>query len=198
MHDARYDAGYGLAYEVEPTPGRHTIVSYTFADLMNLGKKTRQIAKTKLFHTFKDRFGVKGKGHEMSIASAFMDVVNGCGMCLFGVSVGGDPPVAEWLNATTGWNKSFDEYLDIGRRIKTLRHAFNLREGITPKDTRMPERARGVPPLDAGPNKGVTPPFDALAADYYRAMGWDPVTAVPTSRTLERLGLGAVEKDMRG
>ncbi|MFH2008899.1 MAG: aldehyde ferredoxin oxidoreductase family protein [bacterium] len=193
MHDCRFDAGYGIAYEVEPTPGRHTIVSYTFADLMNLGKKTRQMRKTKLFNTFKDRFGVQGKGQEMSIASAFMDVINGCGMCLFGVSIGGDAPVARWINAATGWNKSFDEYLEVGRRIKTVRQAFNVREGITPRDTKMTDRARGVPPLTVGPNKGITPRFDDLAADYYSAMGWDPQTAKPLPHTLDRLGLPEVK-----
>ncbi len=193
MHDGRFDAGYGLAYEVEPTPGRHTIISYTYADLMNLGTKTKQVPKTKLFHSAADRFGVHGKGQEMSVASAFMEVVNGCGMCVFGVSVGGNPPVAEWINAVTGWHRTFDEYLDIGRRIKAVRQAFNVREGISPADTKMPSRARGVPPLEAGPNKDNTPPFDDLARDYYLSMGWDPNSGRPMSHTLERLGLPEVK-----
>ncbi len=194
MHDGRYDAGYGLAYEVEPTPGRHTIASYTYSDLMNLGAKTKQMRKAKLLHSFKDRFGVHGKGQEMSVISAFMDVVNGCGMCIFGVSVGGDPPVVEWINAATGWHRTFDEYLDVGRRIKAVRQAFNVRESISPADTKMTGRARGVPPLDTGPNKDVTPPFDDLARDFYLAMGWDPVSGAPMDHTLDRLGLPEVKE----
>lgn len=194
MHDGRFDAGYGLAYEVEPTPGRHTIFSYTYGDLMNLGAETKQMRKAKLFHNFADRFGVHGKGQEMSVVSAFMDVVNGCGMCVFGVSVGGKPPVTAWINAATGWNRSFDDYLDVGRRIKAIRQAFNVREGITPKDTQMPHRARGVPPLEAGPNKDVTPPFDELSRDFFLAMGWDPNSGKPMSHTLDRLGLTEVKE----
>ncbi|MDY0004417.1 MAG: aldehyde ferredoxin oxidoreductase family protein [Polyangia bacterium] len=193
MHDPRYDAGYGLAYEVEPTPGRHTIHSYTYTDLMALHRKTRRMPKQPAMHNLKDRMGVKGKGEAQSIVSNYMELGNGCGMCVFGLSVGGDPPVAEWINAATGWEKSFEEYLSAGHRIKTLRHAFNLREGIRPPRTTMPARARGVPPLDAGPLGGLTPAFDELRQDFYRAMGWDPVTAIPLVTTLEQLGLQEVK-----
>lgn len=198
MHDGRYDAGQGLAYEAEPTPGRHTIQSYTYTDLMAIHKKTRRMPKQPFMHSFKDRFGVKGKGEAQSIASNYMEFGNGCGMCLFGLSVGGDPPVAEWINAATGWNRSFEDYLTVGQRIKTLRHAFNLREGIAPKDTLMPPRARGVPPLEDGPIKGITPAFDEIRRDFYRAQGWDPITAKPHPGTLDRLGLGQVKDALYG
>ena len=194
MHDPRYDAGYGMAYETEPTPSRHTLQSYTMADLMALNKKTRRMPKAPLMHTFKDRFGTKGKGEMMALVSQYMDLANGCGLCQFGLAIGGEPPVAEWINAATGWTKSFDDYLEIARRIKTIRHAFNLREGIAPKDTQMPARARGEPPLDAGPLKDITPPFDTLRREQYRAMGWDPDTAIPLASTLDELDLPEVKR----
>ncbi len=196
MHDGRYDAGQGLCYEAEPTPGRHTVHSYTWADLMALHKKTRRMPKVPPLHTFKDRFGTKGKGEAQSIASRYMEFCNGAGMCLFGLTVGGDIPIVQWLNAATGWRRSFDDYLLCGQRIKTLRHAFNLREGITPEDTKMPERARGFPPLDAGPLKGITPPLDTLRQDFYRAMGWDPITAMPLDSTLKQLDLEQVRDEL--
>lgn len=193
MHDARYDPGYGLAYEVEPTPGRHTIASNLYLDLMGLHTATRQLRRGKLLHGFKDRFKVQGRGAELAVASAFMDVVNGAGLCLFGVSIGGKPPVAQWLNAATGWELSFDDYLEVGRRIKSLRQAFNVREGVRPRDTHMTARARGNPPLDDGPLAGLTPDFDGLTADFYEAMGWDPETGAPTAETVARLG---IEKEL--
>jgi aldehyde:ferredoxin oxidoreductase len=193
MHDPRFDAGYGLAYEVEPTPGRHTIHSYTYTDLMALHKKTRRVPKQALMHTLKDRLGVKGKGETQAVVSRYMDVANGCGLCLFGLSIGGNPPLVEWINAATGWKLGFEEYLTVGHRIKTLRHAFNLREGIRPEDTTMTPRPRGIPPLEEGPLKGFTPPFDELRRDFYRAMGWDADTARPLGATLARLGLHDVK-----
>jgi aldehyde:ferredoxin oxidoreductase len=38
MHDCRLDPGYAIAYQCEPTPGRHTIASYQDIDLRS-GKK---------------------------------------------------------------------------------------------------------------------------------------------------------------
>ncbi|NOZ85239.1 MAG: aldehyde ferredoxin oxidoreductase family protein [Deltaproteobacteria bacterium] len=189
MHDPRYDAGYGVAYEVEPTPGRHTIASYTYLDLMALHKKTHRMPKQSKLHGLKDRFGVEGKGRALAIQSSFTDVINGCGLCLFSISIGGDPPVAGWINASTGWNKTFDEYLEIGRRIKTLRQAFNYREGIRPGDMEMTKRARGIPPLDKGPVAGIVPEFQTLDKDYRKAMGWSPETGKPLDSTLKELGI---------
>lgn len=198
MHDPRYDAGYGVAYEVEPTPGRHTIASYTYTDLMALHKKTRQAKRSAMLHSFKERFGVGGKGKPQSLTSCYVELINGLGLCLFGISVGGNPPVAEWINATTGWNQTFDDYLQIGRRIKTLRQAFNAREGITPESTMMPQRARGVPAMNEGPLKDITPDFDGLAKEYYREMGWDYETGRPLPATLDMLGLGQVKAELYG
>lgn len=192
MHDARFDPGYGLHYEVEPTPGRHTIGAYQWTDVQALHRKTKQIPPPKPVHTYEDRFVAKGQGRVQAVSSRYADVINGCGLCFFGVVVGGDPPLAEWINAATGWRHTFDVYLETGRRIKTLRHAFNLREGITPEHTKMPGRARGIPPQDEGPLAGVSPDFEGLTHEYYRAMGWDSKTGQPHRHTLTQLDLPEV------
>jgi aldehyde:ferredoxin oxidoreductase len=193
MHDGRYDAGFGIAYESEPTPGRHTIASYTYRDLMAMHKRTKRMPKGKLLHKFKERLGVEGKGVAQSLVSCFTDLINGCGLCLFGISIGGDAPVVEYINAATGWDRSFDDYLEMGRRIKTLRQAFNIREGIKPVEVKMNPRARGEPPIDYGPLKGIAPEFDALRREFYQAMGWDPETGHPTAKTLDELGLSELK-----
>lgn len=196
MHDPRFDAGFGMAYENEPTPGRHTIASYTYIDLMNLSTKTKQMPKRPIIHSLHERYATEDKGRTQSIVSAYTDILNGVGMCLFGAGVGGDPPLVEWINAATGWEMDFEEYLEIGRRIKTLRQAFNAREGIRPKQTRMTDRARGNPPLERGANKGITPDFDTLGDDYYTAMGWNRETGKPLPETLDHLGLNQVKTDL--
>jgi aldehyde:ferredoxin oxidoreductase len=108
--------------------------------------------------------------------------------------------MVDWLNATTGWEKSFADYLEIGRRIKTVRHAFNIREGVDVANIRMPERARGNPPLTTGPN-AYSPNvlrWEDAKRDYYRAMGWDEQSAVPLRETLRELNLPEVEKALYG
>ena len=54
----------------------------------------------------------------------------------------------EWLNAATGWGKTPEEYMVIGKRIQTLKQVFNFKHGIDPKTLKVSERAAGNPPLE--------------------------------------------------
>jgi aldehyde:ferredoxin oxidoreductase len=81
------------------------------------------------------------------------------------------------------------EALETGTRIQTLRQAFNLREGIEPREIKLPPRMAGVPPKSDGPLAGITIDIDTLGSEYRKAMGWDPDTGDPTEATLRRLGL---------
>ena len=142
----------------------------------------------------------KAQGENLKGASCAEDIINGAGLCNFGFYFGPIPPLVEWLNGTTGWNNSFEDYLEIGQRIKTVRHAFNIREGIDVAKIEMPKRARGNPPLKDGPN-AYSPNvlrWDDARKDYYRAMGWDENTAMPTRETLKKLNLRDVEKALYG
>ena len=40
------------------------------------------------------------------------------------------PTLAKIIAATTGWDYSLEELLKTGDRIGTMRHVFNLREGL--------------------------------------------------------------------
>ena len=44
MHDPRLDPGFAIAYQCEPTPGRHSISSFMYTDLYSV-KKTFPRAK---------------------------------------------------------------------------------------------------------------------------------------------------------
>ena len=75
-----------------------------------------------------------------------------------------------------------------GLRILTMRHAFNLREGLTPADFSLPPRSIGKPPLKTGPLTNISVPSEALADNYFAALDWDRQTGVPSRRALEQLG----------
>ena len=74
----------------------------------------------------------------------------------------------------------------------TLRHAFNVREGIRPADFKVAERAIGNPPLDKGPNKDVTLDMDTLTRAFYNETQWDPESGMPDRSKLEKLELNEV------
>jgi aldehyde:ferredoxin oxidoreductase len=202
MHDSRSPNGgldLGIGYETEPTPGRHTSTFSGWDQYLKLNRP-----KNKLF----DKFRLKSRyekpedddheqqGQRLWGSSCAEDIINGAGLCNFGFCLGPIPPLVEWLNATTGWRKTYQDYLIIGQRIKTVRHAFNIREGIDVANMRMPERARGNPPLSHGPNAYSANylMWDDAKRDYYRAMGWNETTAKPLRKTLLELDLPEVEK----
>jgi len=66
---------------------------------------------------------------------------------------------------------------------------FNVREGITRKDDRLPQRFEDV--LEEGGSAGESYPqmeLEKLLDEYYRLRGWTE-DGIPTSETLKRLGL---------
>jgi aldehyde:ferredoxin oxidoreductase len=182
MHDSRLDPGYAIAYQCEPTPGRHTIASYQDADLRS-GKK--------LFPEVQRMVKQADNKEDKKIAlhtatSIYAQLINCSGLCLLGVD-SMDYPIIDYLNAATGWDLPADAYFKTGRRIQALRKAFNIREGIRPADTKMHKRGLGIPPQTEGPLKGKTVDVDSLASTYYRFLGFDPTTGGPTKETLAEL-----------
>jgi aldehyde:ferredoxin oxidoreductase len=193
MHDPKFDPGVGMVYSCDPVPGRHSVSSYMLLDLERLDRQFKGAKKTPAFMTAKERYRYDNKGDAMAIGSFFRMLVDCVGGCTFGVQIGGDIPLIQWLNAATDWKLSDEDYLHIGERIQQLRHAFNIREGLNPCiDFRLHSRVSGHPPLDKGPAKGVSLDVDAMARAYYEAMGWELSSGLPDPARLERLGLHEV------
>jgi aldehyde:ferredoxin oxidoreductase len=98
------------------------------------------------------------------------------------------------LAAATGFEE-FEEvdYLKlVGERIICLERAYNVREGFSRKDDRLPERMTKEPLTSAGPATGsMVRNLDRLLDEYYDALGYDR-NGVPTRRKLQELGLGDI------
>jgi aldehyde:ferredoxin oxidoreductase len=84
-----------------------------------------------------------------------------------------------------------------GTRIFTMRHAFNLREGLNPLDRNMPGRIVGEPPLKEGNVKHITVDYRTLAREFLERMGWDTLTTVPSEKSLNELGMQFLAADLR-
>jgi aldehyde:ferredoxin oxidoreductase len=199
MHDSRNDPGFLVSYELEPTPGRHTNVSYQWVELFAMHKIFKGLPKPPTLFRVKERYNPEGKYILQAAGSKYVQLANGLGACLFGLQLAGNLPLIEYANAATGWNLSPEEYLRIGERIQNVRQAFNIREGLQPiRDFRMNPRAAGNPPLSYGPLKGITLDRDRLNQDFLRAMEWDEKTSAPTKKKLESLGLQKIAQDLYG
>ncbi len=184
MHDSRLDQGFAISYQCEPTPRRHTISSNAYTTLLAVDKNFPGAALM-----VRNVTGRQSKNVQRYIAGSFyMQLVNCSGLCLFG-ALTSSLPVAEYLNALTGWDLSNDEYLKIGERILNLRKAFNVREGVKIEQCKLPDRALGLPPLSKGPLKGITVDIDRLQKEFFETLGWNPLTGGPTKEKIDELGI---------
>jgi aldehyde:ferredoxin oxidoreductase len=199
MHDPRNDPGFSVAYELEPTPGRHTNVSYQWVEMFAMHKIFKGLPKPPPIFRVKERYNPEGKYVLQAAGSNYVQMANGLGACLFGLYFAANLPLIDYANAATGWNLSPEEYLKMGERIQNVRQAFNVREGLKPKvDFQMNPRAAGEPPLSYGPLKGVRIDRERLNRDFLRAMEWDEQTGAPTKKKLTELGLGTIAEDLYG
>jgi aldehyde:ferredoxin oxidoreductase len=99
-----------------------------------------------------------------------------------------DPQVLEIMKVVTGWDLTQEELVTQAHRGLTLARLFNLREGFTTADDRLPKRFADPLPKHAG----VTPELQRkIVTDYYVEYGWDKETGVPTAETIRALELEA-------
>ena len=184
MHDSRLDPGFAIAYQCEPTPGRHSISSFQYTDLFSVAKLFPQAKR--MINQAADRESRKVRGY--AAGTYYTQLVNSAGMCFFG-AITSALPLVDWLNAVTGWGLTPDEYFKTGERILNLRKAFNIREGIKPADHDLSDRALGKTPLTAGPLKGVRVDMGWLVKEFSDTVGWDLNTGGPTVEKMRELGI---------
>ncbi|MEE9202733.1 MAG: aldehyde ferredoxin oxidoreductase C-terminal domain-containing protein, partial [Dehalococcoidia bacterium] len=87
--------------------------------------------------------------------------------------------------------------MKVGERMVTMARAFNVREGFTAADDRLPRRFFTA--QSSGPLEGTAIDEEALdqaRLTYYRMMGWDD-EGVPTPWKLAELDVPWVAEAMR-
>ncbi|MCH8884082.1 MAG: aldehyde ferredoxin oxidoreductase, partial [SAR324 cluster bacterium] len=97
--------------------------------------------------------------------------------------------LVEQVRAVTGWDVSLWELLKAGERADAMARIFNVREGFTPEDDKLPDRLFDPMP---GPLNGerIDPEDFRKAKDaYYDMAGWDHQTGMPTRARLMDLDL---------
>jgi aldehyde:ferredoxin oxidoreductase len=98
--------------------------------------------------------------------------------------------MAEVLSGITGVNYGIQDVLMVGERAQTLSRLFNLREGFTIDDDRIPKRVMKA--FERGPLQGIeiTPEtFHWARRRFYELMRWDPDNGIPSQESLENLQL---------
>jgi aldehyde:ferredoxin oxidoreductase len=121
-----------------------------------------------------------------AIGSEYHQLLNAAGLCSLYTVATAPPPIAELIAGACGWDFGWDEALTVGRRILTLRQAFNAREGLTPDQFELPKRISSTSKTD----------YAALRNGYFSEMGWDAKSGKPSKKALADLGLADLTGDL--
>lgn len=201
MHDPRSTPSFATVYQSDPTPGRHMQGSCAHFEMHasenyefpHFGVKITPVD----IDTFK--YTYTGKGRWEALFRNHSHLGNTSGACLLAdLGPGMVTPIdtiPKFLSLVTGWQFSTEELLKTGERISAIRQAINVREGLSPKDFKMPGRTIGDPPLQEGPTAHITVDVNHMVAEYFKAMDWDLETGKPSKKKLLELGLEDVARD---
>jgi aldehyde:ferredoxin oxidoreductase len=185
FHDPRMGPAGGTAFIADANPGHH--MNSPITGMLENGAPIGSDPALSLpkMNPFSD---FDKKGDIYKIGSAYHTLLDDAGMCALYTVNTPPPDLAELISAVTGWDFGWEEALKAGRRVLTLRQAFNAREGITPDRIDLPERIKQEP-IPIGPSAPPKVDFHALRKGYFDAMGWDIRTGMPSKETLADLGL---------
>ena len=183
LHDPRANPAMGVFYISDATPSQHC-----GSQAMAMLEQGAALGTDPLLQSdSSEAFGAYDrKGELYAVGAAYWQLLSSAGLCSL-YSQFDTLPVVELLRPVTGWDIDWAEGLRAGRRILTLRQAFNVREGLGPDAFRLPKRFGQ--PLGAGPAAGHEIPFADMRKDYFQAMGWDRETGRPSPEALAGLGL---------
>ncbi len=121
-----------------------------------------------------------------AIGSGYHQLLNAAGLCSLYTVATTPPPIADLIAGASGWDFGWDEALMAGRRILTLRQAFNAREGLTPDQFELPKRILAGAKFD----------YASLRDGYFTEMKWDTKSGKPTEEALAELGLSELAADL--
>ncbi|MEW6664249.1 MAG: aldehyde ferredoxin oxidoreductase N-terminal domain-containing protein [Thermodesulfobacteriota bacterium] len=108
---------------------------------------------------------------------------------------GDDTLESRLYSAVTGEEMTTAESFRKGEMLCTLERALAVRDGRTRLDDTLHDLY--FEKEDAGGRRYVREELERSKTEYYRLMGWDAKTGIPTLTTLRRAGLKDVAEEMR-
>jgi len=121
------------------------------------------------------------------------------GVCWF--NTGCVPGITEYtprmLATVTGWDFTKEESDLVGDRIAQLQKLLAVRRGLRAEDDfDIGPRVLEPPKAGLGKDAPVKPHLAQMIREYYRIMGWNVNTGIPTAETLRKVGLEEYIKDI--
>jgi len=180
-HSTRGTKGMGLGFAVG-TRGAHHHDGRDF-----------EYAPNPLIDYDGDRERAEGKGVMQGIITRWTAAADCMGFCHFAEKLYGNRLTqdhVDMLNLVTGSDFTLEELIRVGERVFTLERLFQVREGVSRVQDKLPERFFKEP-IPAGPHKGAImtqEELDLMLDEFYESHGWDK-NGIPTPERLKELGL---------
>jgi aldehyde:ferredoxin oxidoreductase len=186
MHDPRCKAALGLGYTVDPQGADHCM-SVQDTMFMAPGPNVNNLHPMGVLEPLPPDDLSPKKVTLFRYAHDGRVLADSLTVCYF---VPFSPEqLTDMLKAVTGWDTGMVELLKTAERTLTLFRMFNLREGFTAADDKLPERFFEGRVGGAAAHKRYDHQKLEWAKSYwYRLMGWD-ANGVPNPETLEALGI---------
>jgi len=188
MHEPRIKYALGIGYAVSPTGADHNHnvhdTDYTTEESIEPLKPFGITRPLPIQDLSREKMRLAAVEIPWSVT---MNLMGFCGFIFFTM---GRPQLVSLIQAVTGWDLTMEELLRAGERAYTLARVYNLREGLTAADDRLPEVFHQ--PFQEGPSAGnYLPPQEVEEAKQmlYELLGWERQTGVPSKACLERLGI---------
>jgi aldehyde:ferredoxin oxidoreductase len=191
MHEPRGKKSLALAYATSPTGADHMEAPHDQL-LTAFHADTTVLPELGIIDAPEVLALDAGKAKAFYRTQRVWSMYNTIGMCDFA----GVPHnhisltrLVEHVRAMTGWDVSLMELMRAGERADAMARIFNMREGFTPEDDKLPPRM--FEPLP-GPLDGerIDPgQFEQAKAAYYKMAGWSLETGWPTEAKLMELDL---------
>jgi len=189
MHEPRLKHAMGVGYAVAPVGADHMMNMHDTA-YVRKGESLRRVSTASaepvgpvprdLLNEDKMQIFV----HELNWAH-FQDCALICQFYCYDYG-----QLAEALSGGSGIEYGIQDILAVGARAQTLARLFNLREGLTADDDRLPRRVMEA--FDNGPIEGSgisDQDFEWFKHRFYERMKWDRETGAPTGECLRELEL---------
>jgi aldehyde:ferredoxin oxidoreductase len=197
MHEPRGKVGLMLSYAASPRGATHMETLHDTAFMRENAAPDLGLTKPL------DRFELSAEKARYIVTSEnWRSAVNSLCLCSFLVrDAAAEPNVVEIVGmaaATTGWDVTLPEMMEIGERNWNLARAFSCREGVRRSDDALPPRFTRPLPTGATEGKAIEPAaFNQALDHYYRLRGWT-ADGVPSAERLRRLGLDEAAAALAG
>jgi len=188
MHEPRAKPGLGIGYMVNPHGADHCFNLHDHAYSNQDSLQVKDVEAVGLRGPFPvDDIGPK-KVELFQYRQRLMAIFDSLIVCLFfPYSL---TQLAGLLNAVTGQNVTVKELLEIADRTITTLRLFNLREGFSAADDKLPQRFYEPKTDGVLADKPLDPArMEEAKHYYYSLMGWDETTGEPEEETLKALGI---------